>query len=127
MAAIDLLLCHLCPGDRVVAPHDGYSGTSWLMYISAERAGFEAAFVDQGDADALASALATRPKLVLIETPGTPLLRVIDIAAVSWQAKAVGVLVAVDIRFLSPALQDSTAWLAQSITATCRESRGSWR
>ena len=61
MAAVDLLLCHLRPGDRVVAPHDGYSGTSRLLAFRAERSGFAVQFVDQGDPSALAASRASSP------------------------------------------------------------------
>lgn len=105
MAAIDLVLCRLRPGDRILAPHDCYSGTSRLLIFRAEMGRFETQFVDQGNPAALTAALALGPKLVLIETPSNPLLRVVDIAGVSQQANAIGAAVVVDNTFLSPALQ----------------------
>jgi cystathionine gamma-synthase len=62
-------------------------------------------FVDMRDADALGSALARRPRIVWIETPSNPLLRITDIAAVAAAAHDVGALVAVDNTFLSPGWQ----------------------
>ncbi len=105
MAAVDLVLCRLRPGDRVLAPHDCYSGTSRLLNFRAAMGRFEVLFVDQGDAAALDAGLAVRPKLALVETPSNPLLRVVDIAAIARKAKAIGAAVAVDNTFLSPALQ----------------------
>ncbi|MCW1383789.1 cystathionine gamma-synthase [Novosphingobium sp. KCTC 2891] len=105
MAALDLLLGLLGPDDLVLAPHDCYGGTYRLLMARAGRRQFRVAFVDQSDGPALATALADEPSLVLVETPSNPLMRVVDIAAISALAKAAGALVAVDNTFLSPALQ----------------------
>ncbi len=66
-------------------------------------------FVDQGDAAALAEALAQQPALVWVETPSNPLLRVVDIAAIAEASHAAGAKVAVDNTFLSPLLQQPLA------------------
>jgi cystathionine gamma-synthase len=109
-AAIDLVLSRLDPGERVVAPHDCYGGTQRLLNLRAAKGQFEVVFIDQNDAAALDAALAAgRPKLVLIETPSNPLMRVVDIAAVARKAKAAGATIAVDNTFLSPALQQPIA------------------
>jgi cystathionine gamma-synthase len=110
MAAIDLVLSRLEPGERVVAPHDCYGGTQRLLNLRAAKGQFEAVFIDQNDAAALDAALAAgQPKLMLIETPSNPLMRVVDIAAIARKAKAAGAAVAVDNTFLSPALQQPIA------------------
>lgn len=109
MAAVDLALSVLEPGDLLLAPHDCYGGTHRLLTARARRGHFKVLFVDQGDERALAEAFAQQPKLILIETPSNPLLRVVDIAAICSQAKAVGALTAVDNTFLSPALQTPIA------------------
>ncbi|WP_267426461.1 cystathionine gamma-synthase [Methylobacterium sp. GC_Met_2] len=105
MAALDLALSSLRPGDLLVAPHDLYGGTHRLLSFRAARGHYRVDFVDQTDPDALAAALAGRPKVVLIETPSNPLMRVVDIRRVTAAAKAVGALAVVDNTFLSPALQ----------------------
>ncbi|MDR7039197.1 cystathionine gamma-synthase [Methylobacterium sp. BE186] len=105
MAAIDLVLGTLGSGDLIVAPHDCYGGTYRLIAARAAKSQFNVAFVDQSDEAALAAALRGDPALVLIETPSNPLMRVVDIRAVSTRAKAAGAKVAVDNTFLSPALQ----------------------
>ena len=105
MAAIDLSLVCLEPGDLIVAPHDCYAGTWRLLTRRAEKRQFDVVFVDFADEWALASALARGPKLVLIESPSNPLMRVIDIRTVAGQAKAVGAKVIVDNTFLSPVCQ----------------------
>ena len=105
MAAIDLALACLEPGDLAVAPHDCYAGTWRLLEARRAKRQFEAEFIDQADAAALAAALARRPKLVLIESPSNPLMRITDIRKVAALAKAAGAKVVVDNTFLSPALQ----------------------
>src|SRR6185503_2036273 len=105
MAAIDLVLALSLPGDLIVAPHDCYGGTFRLLTARADRGHFDVAFVDKGDPAALAAALARGPKLVLVETPSNPLMRVRDIRALADRAHDAGAKVVVDNTFLSPALQ----------------------
>jgi cystathionine gamma-synthase len=105
MAAVDLVLSLVRPGDLVLAPHDCYGGTYRLLAARRERGQFEVVFVDQGDEAALAAALDQGPKLVLVETPSNPLMRVVDIRVIAQRAHAAGAKVAVDNTFLSPALQ----------------------
>ncbi|MCL9780388.1 O-succinylhomoserine (thiol)-lyase [Vibrio sp. S4M6] len=95
----------LSPSDLIIAPHDCYGGTYRLFNTRAQKGDFKVQFVDQSDPQALASAMALKPKLVLIETPSNPLVRVIDIAQLCEQAKQVGALVAVDNTFLTPVYQ----------------------
>ncbi|MFJ6023053.1 cystathionine gamma-synthase [Brevundimonas sp. NPDC092305] len=109
MAAVDLALSSLEPGDLLIAPHDLYGGTHRLLCARARRNHFDVQFVDQGDAAALDAAFALNPKLILIETPSNPLLRVVDIADICARAHAVGCKAAVDNTFLSPALQTPIA------------------
>lgn len=105
MSAVDLVLSQLEPGARVIAPHDCYGGTWRLFAARARKKAIEVRFVDQGDSDALGTALSNGAELVWIETPSNPLMRVVDIAAIAKRAKAAGARVAVDNTFLSPALQ----------------------
>ena len=105
MAAVDLPLSLLSPGDLLIAPHDCYGGTHRLLCARAKKGHFEVAFVDQGDPAALEAALALNPKLVLVETPSNPLLRVVDVADICLRAHRVGAKVVADNTFLSPALQ----------------------
>lgn len=105
MAALDLLISRLRPDDLVLAPHDCYGGTMRLLKARASRGHCSVRFVDQSDGEAFAAALEHVPALVLIETPSNPLMRVVDIAALSAMAKAFGAAIAVDNTFLSPAVQ----------------------
>jgi cystathionine gamma-synthase len=106
MAAINLVCQLLRPGDLLLAPHDCYGGTFRLFESLAARGAFRVEFVDQTDPVALGKALARKPRLVWVETPSNPLLRLVDIAAICKAAKDVEALVAVDNTFLSPALQN---------------------
>jgi len=105
MAALNLVLQLVGPGDLVVAPHDCYGGTYRLFESLSAKGYFELLFVDQTDAASLRQAFAREPKLVLVETPSNPLLRIVDIQSIARSAHACGTLVAVDNTFLSPALQ----------------------
>ena len=105
MAAVDLPLSLLNPGELLIAPHDCYGGTHRLLTARAKKGHFRVAFIDQNDGEALDAALADGAKLVLIETPSNPLLRVVDVADVCRRAHAVGAKVVADNTFLSPALQ----------------------
>ncbi len=105
MAAINLVLQLLEPGDLLIAPHDCYGGTFRLLENLAAKGHFEVLFTDQTNERALRDACARRPRLVLSETPSNPLLRIVDIEELSVAAKSCGALLAVDNTFLSPALQ----------------------
>lgn len=109
MAAITLVVQLLEPGDLLVAPHDCYGGTYRLFRGLAEKGHFDVRFVDQNDDEALAEAVALRPRLILIETPSNPLLRIVDIARLSTLAKSCDALLVVDNTFLSPVLQQPIA------------------
>ncbi|HEY2345320.1 MAG TPA: cystathionine gamma-synthase [Xanthomonadaceae bacterium] len=106
MAACTLVLnALLAPGDRVVVPHDCYGGCWRLFDALARKNHFVVVTVDFTDPQALVEALRVPPKLVWIETPSNPLLRITDIRAVAEAAHGVGALVLADNTFLSPALQ----------------------
>jgi cystathionine gamma-synthase len=105
MAAIDLVLSSLEPGDLVVAPHDCYAGTWRLLNARRAKRQFEVRFVDQTDGGALAAALACGPRLVLVESPSNPLMRIVDIRETAARARSAGAKMVVDNTFLSPALQ----------------------
>jgi cystathionine gamma-synthase len=105
MAAVTLSLALVRPGQRVLAPYDCYGGTHRLLSAWQRTGRIEVDFVDFTDFTAVARALEPAPRLVWIETPSNPLLRITDIAAVSELARRAGALVAVDNTFLSPAWQ----------------------
>ena len=105
-SALNLMVSALLgPDDLIVAPHDCYGGTYRLFNTRANKGDFQTLFVDQSDTNALDAAIAKKPKLILLETPSNPLVRVVDIAEICQKAAKVGALVAVDNTFLSPVLQ----------------------
>jgi cystathionine gamma-synthase len=105
MSAVALVLQLLKPGDTVVAAHDCYGGTQRLLRALAAKSHFTLVFADLTTPTAANEIARCRPRLVWIETPSNPLLRVTDIRVVAHAAPAVGALVVVDNTFLSPALQ----------------------
>ena len=105
MSAVNLVCQLLSPDDLVVIPHDCYGGSFRLFTHLAKRGQFKLIVVDQNDEVALGEALAKKPKLVLVETPSNPLLRIVDIEKIAKVSHNVGALVAVDNTFLSPILQ----------------------
>ncbi|GKW17575.1 cystathionine gamma-synthase [Pectobacterium carotovorum subsp. carotovorum] len=120
MSAI-MLVCtvFLRPGDLLVAPHDCYGGSYRLFDSLSKRGAFRVKFVDQSDTDALNAALAEKPKLVLVESPSNPLLRVVDIAAICQAARDAGAVSVVDNTFLSPALQKPLELGADLVVHSC--------
>jgi len=116
MSAIALVLQLLEPGDTLLAAHDCYGGSWRLFDALARRRHFQLRLVDTGDAVALEAALAEcEPKLLWIETPSNPLLRITDLALACAAGSAAGALVAVDNTFLSPALQNPIAFGADLV------------
>ncbi|ARD20972.1 MULTISPECIES: cystathionine gamma-synthase [Shewanella] len=105
MAAITLVTSLLGPDDLIVVPHDCYGGSYRLFTNLANKGQFKLLVVDQTDEKALTEAIAQKPKMVWLETPSNPLLRVVDIKAIVEASHAVDALVVVDNTFLSPILQ----------------------
>ena len=106
MGAITLVLNALLqPGDKLVVPHDCYGGSWRLFNALAKKNAFDLITCDLTDPRALAEALQSSPKLVWIETPSNPLLRITDLRFVIDAAHKAGALALVDNTFLSPALQ----------------------
>jgi cystathionine gamma-synthase len=116
MGAITLVLnALLSPGDRLVVPHDAYGGSWRLFNALAGKGHFELITADLTDPRSLADALAQSPKLVLVETPSNPLLRITDLRFVIDAAHKAGAIAVVDNTFLSPALQTPIAFGADYV------------
>lgn len=105
MAAVHLACQLLSAGDLLIAPHDCYGGSYRLFSNLARRGQLRVEFVDQADAAAMSAALARKPKMVWVETPSNPLLRVVDIRKLADQAHAIGAWLLADNTFLSPVWQ----------------------
>ncbi len=103
MAATATVLELLPAGSHVVAMEDLYGGTFRLFErVRRSTAGMDIAFVDLGKTGTLEAALKTNTRMVWIETPTNPTLRLVDIAAVSAIARARGILTVVDNTFATP-------------------------
>ncbi|HSJ70631.1 MAG TPA: cystathionine gamma-synthase [Acidimicrobiia bacterium] len=105
LAATALIGYMLEPGDHILLPNDAYGGTFRLIARVLSGHGIEWSAVDMTDLDALAAAIRPATKLVWVETPTNPLLRIVDIAGVVDAASDVGAMVAVDNTFATPFLQ----------------------
>jgi cystathionine gamma-synthase len=105
MSAVALVLQLVRPGDLVVAAHDCYGGTHRILRSLAGRGHFDLEFVDLTVGGAAEKVRSTRPRLLWIETPSNPLLRVTDLDKLVAAGHSVGAIVTVDNTFLSPVLQ----------------------
>lgn len=109
LAAEDAVLRMLGPGDGLLLSDDAYGGTFRLARQVHAPAGLVVETTDLADVDAVAQGWRSGTKLVWVETPTNPLLRVVDIAALAEVAHANGALLAVDNTFATPALQTPLA------------------
>jgi cystathionine gamma-synthase len=107
LAATQNLLYLLEPGDRLLMSDDVYGGTWRLADRVWRRYGIETDAIDLRDLDAVAAAFAADrpPKMVWIETPSNPLMKIIDISAVARLAAVAGAITVVDSTFATPYLQ----------------------
>ncbi|MCP4250621.1 MAG: PLP-dependent transferase [bacterium] len=105
MSAINNVLNLLSTGDHVVACADLYGGAYRIFTKLYAKFGIEFTFVDTTDPDRVRDALAHNTRIVWLETPSNPLLRVTDIRACAALAKTVGALTVVDNTFATPLLQ----------------------
>jgi cystathionine gamma-lyase len=96
-------------GDHIVASDDLYGGTFRLFDKVLARRGNDFSFVDASKVDAVREAIRPQTKMVWIETPTNPMLKLADIAAIAAVCKERGVWLAVDNTFMSPALQNPLA------------------
>ncbi len=104
-AATMSVLQALAPGDHVVAPSDAYHGTAKLLRDLFARWGLAATFVDMTDPAEVERAVRPGTKLVWVETPSNPLLKVTDIARIAAIARAAGARCACDNTWATPVLQ----------------------
>ncbi|MEX0823893.1 MAG: cystathionine gamma-synthase [Balneolaceae bacterium] len=105
VAAIDAVMKTLKPGDHVISTNDLYGGSYRLFTTVFEPYGIEFSFVDMTDLGEVKKAFKKNTKLVWIETPTNPLLRIIDIKSVAELSKSFNAISVVDNTFASPYLQ----------------------
>ena len=106
MAAITSITRLLKTGDEILADSDLYGGTCRLFTRVLDRTGIVARYADACDVEAFAAQIRERTKLVYLESPTNPLLRVVDIRQIADLAHASGALLAVDSSAMSPYLQN---------------------
>lgn len=105
VACTDAILKGLRPGDHIISTNDLYGGTFRLFRQVFEPFGLNFSFVDMRDLDEVAAAITPATRLMWVETPTNPLIRILDVEALSKLAKAHQIDVAVDNTFSSPYLQ----------------------
>ena len=105
LAAIDAVIKLLSAGDEIVAVDDIYGGAFRLFTHIYEKFGISVKYVDATQADNVKQALSSKTKLIWLESPTNPTLKIADIAAIAQIAKASNCLICVDNTFASPAAQ----------------------
>jgi cystathionine beta-lyase len=105
LAAIDAVVKLLSAGDQIVAIDDIYGGAFRLFEHVYRRLGIDIVYCDTTNAENVAKAITDKTKLIWLESPSNPTLKVSDIAAISAIAKAHNCLLCVDNTFASPILQ----------------------
>jgi len=106
LAAADALMKLLKPGDEVLATNDMYGGTYRLFTQVFAPMGIRFRFIDMQQAESIAEHLGPQTRMVWIETPTNPLLRIIDIRTVAAETRSHDLYVVVDNTFASPYLQN---------------------
>ena len=107
MAAIDCVLRLLKPGDKIIAGDDLYGGTYRMFTQLFQKYGLEFSYVDMNSVENVTNAITQKTKLIWIETPTNPLMKIADIQAISSAVKNINtdILIAVDNTFATPYLQ----------------------
>jgi cystathionine gamma-lyase len=106
MAASDAIIKLLKPGDEVIATSDMYGGTYRMFTRIFEPYGIKFRFIDMQDSGDLKKLINANTRLIWIETPTNPMMKIIDIAACALIAHGANALVCVDNTFASPFLQN---------------------
>ena len=105
MAATDAVLKLLSSGDHVICGDNVYGGTHRIMTMVFERFGLDFSFVDTRDIGNIEAALTERTKMVFVETPTNPMMRLTDLRAAGELCRARGLVLVVDNTFATPVLQ----------------------
>lgn len=105
LAAIDAVIKLLESGDEIIAVDDIYGGAFRLFEKVYKKFGIQVTYVDTSDLTAIWNAITPKTKLIWIETPTNPTLKISDLAAIANLAKQQNLLFCVDNTFATPALQ----------------------
>jgi len=119
LAAMDAVMHLLSSGDHVVLCDDVYGGTYRQLNTIFRQLGISFTRVDMTDPDATRAAFKAETKLVWIETPTNPMLKIVDIEAVCALARDHGAMSVVDNTFATPMLQNPLALGADIVTHSC--------
>ncbi len=106
LAAVDAIMKLLNPGDEVIATNDLYGGTYRLFRKIFEKYGIRFHFTEMSDIQNIEAFINENTRLIWVETPTNPMLKIIDIAAVTKLAAAYSIKTVVDNTFASPYLQN---------------------
>jgi len=115
MGAVDACIKLLAPGDEVIATNDLYGGSYRIFTTIFAKMGIKFHFVDMSNPENVQSVISTNTKMIWVETPTNPLLRIIDIEAISTIGHQAGAIVVVDNTFSSPYLQNPALWGADIV------------
>ena len=105
MAAVTALIDTLPKDSHIICSDDLYGGTERLLNSIGVKFGYTVTYVDTSDLQNIKNAIRDNTKLIFIETPGNPLMKVTDIRATANLSHEKGILLAVDNTFLTPYLQ----------------------
>ncbi|MEM7415375.1 MAG: PLP-dependent aspartate aminotransferase family protein [Gemmatimonadota bacterium] len=102
LAAIEAIVKRLSAGDHVVSEENTYGGTTRMFNHVLSRLGIEFTYVDAQDTEAVAAAMQPNTKLIHVETPTNPMMKLCDITEIAALAHGAGALLSVDNTFASP-------------------------
>ncbi len=115
MSAVDAVMKLFSAGDHIVSSDDVYGGVSRLFDQYLSRQGMEFTYVDSSFPEKVEAAIRPNTKMIWIETPTNPLLKVSDVAALADLAHEHGLLLGVDSTFATPALLRPLEWGADIV------------
>jgi cystathionine gamma-synthase len=110
LAVVTAVVQGLEPGDHILAPDDVYWGLRKVIGEVFARAGLETTYLDMTDIDSVRSAVRPNTRLLWVETPSNPLLKITDLAAIAQIARKANLITVCDSTFASPILQRPFEW-----------------
>ncbi len=124
LAAMDAIVRLLNPGDEVISTSDLYGGSYRQMVKVHERYGIKSHFTDLSDLNAIEQLINENTRMIWVETPTNPMLKLADIEAIATLAKKHHLLICVDNTFASPVLQNPLDMGADIVTHSCTKYLG---
>src|SRR4051812_16415261 len=110
LAVVTAVVQGLEPGDHILAPDDVYWGLRKVIGDVFAKAGLETTYLDMTDLDGLRAALRPNTRLLWVETPSNPLLKITNLAAIGEIGRKANVMTICDSTFASPILQRPLEW-----------------